>query len=343
MEDSPELKQGKGMKPNIYLMVFVVILAGLIGCASFYITAYFQTGPELEKEMRLNVDSYSFINPLIGYTDNGRGPLLADDISLLKEKINSITNQQRDAGIINHGSVYYRDLNNGPWFLAGDIDANYKPASLFKVPLMIAYFKVAETDPSILEKIVTYDREFDNPVIQNVDSSNKEIELGKSYSILELIENMIIYSDNLAAYLLIEHIDDQVVLDVFRDLGVPSPADITYNEKTGPRIYASFSRTLYNATYINREYSEKALEILSRTSFKHGMRSVLHEDVKASIKFGIGVTDNGEKQLHECGIIYWQKERPILLCIMTTGNTFEVMSKYLKDVTSVVQEATLGQ
>jgi len=336
-ESNPQLKG------NLYFSLTVVLLAILAGYSGFHVADYFEkpTGPE--KELRLNNRDYSFINPLIGYTENDSGPLLADDIDNLKNKINNITNNQKSVGNIKNGSVYYRDLNNGPWFMAGDMDAGYKPSSLFKVPIMIAYFKVAENDPYILEKVLTYEKEFEKVVTFMVDSSDKTIELGKSYTVLELIENMIVYSDNLSAYLLIQNIDSDVVVQVFKDLGVPSPTDITYKEAITPRTYASFLRILYNATYLNRDYSEKALEILSRTSFKYGIKSVLNNDVQSSVKYGIGVNVDGSKQLHECGIVYWRIDRPILLCIMTMGYEYNVMSNYLKEVTRVVQDATLVQ
>jgi beta-lactamase class A len=46
-------------------------------------------------------------------------------------------------------SIYYRDFKNGPWILING-EETFTPASLLKVPIMIALYKLAETNPAIL-------------------------------------------------------------------------------------------------------------------------------------------------------------------------------------------------
>ena len=48
-------------------------------------------------------------------------------------------------------SVYFRDLNNGSWFGIGEKE-KFSPKSLLKLPLMMAYFKWAESNPFVLRK-----------------------------------------------------------------------------------------------------------------------------------------------------------------------------------------------
>ena len=286
---------------------------------------------------RLDSDQYRFTNPLLDNSDADAYTLLNRNIRDLKERIETITKIAIDNGSIRNGSVYYRDLNNGPWLLTGE-QHEYKPASLFKVPLMIAFFKEAERNPQLLEQTITYDTPFENVPQHNVDSSSETITFGQSYTVLNLIERMIIYSDNYAAYLLLQHIDANIVTNVFHDLDVPIEGIEHSLLPFGPRTYASFLRVLYNGTYINKEYSEKALEILSRSTFNHGMRSSLPDNTRASIKYGIAVNNDGTKQLHECGIVYWQDKSPYLLCIMSTGDDYTRMSSFIQNVTSDVQQ-----
>jgi beta-lactamase class A len=234
--------------------------------------------------------------------------------------------------------VYYRDLNNGPWLYTGD-KHEYKPASLFKVPLMIAFFKEAAKRPELLQQEVFYETAVENQAQQNIDGTELTIEVGQTYTVQDLIERMIIYSDNSAAYLLLDQIDPQIVTTVFHDLDVPIAGVERSTSVFGPRTYASFLRVLYNGTYLNKEYSEKALEILSRTTFQHGMRAALEANTTASIKFGVAVNPDGSKQLHECGIVYWENTNPHLLCIMTTGDDYLSMASFIQSVTKEVQAA----
>jgi beta-lactamase class A len=319
---------------------FIISGTTLVALLTGWSVGYYYNAPDKPiSQQRLNSGSYTYINPLLDYIEDPSSPLLNREVDALRAKIEDDTNSALSRGFITAGSVYYRDLNNGPWFSAGS-DTEFKAASLFKIPLMIAIFKQAETDPSILERTITYEKPFENVVQHNVDSSNKTIELGQSYTILQLVESMIIYSDNYAAYLLLNQIDASLVTRVFSDLSLAVP-DQNVEETITPRKYATFLRVLYNATYLNREYSEKSLEILSRSTFSHGIRSVISKETLASTKYGIAVTNDGQKQLHECGIIYWTKDRPHVVCVMTTGNNYDEMANFIKNVTADIQTAVL--
>lgn len=319
----------------ISFILIAVLAVGMIGGYEFNSKKQTTSG-----DVRLNSVKYNFINPLIDREESFSQPLMSPEIADLKSTINSITENAIAKKNIFTASIYYRDLNNGPWFTIGE-NEEFRAASLFKIPLMIAFFKVAETDPSILEKKVTYDHVFENVPDYKVDSSLETVTFGKTYTVGELIDDMIINSDNIAAYLLIANIDIKIIQDVFNDFGFSFENASPERKIVRPKEYASFLRILYNATYLNREYSEKALEILSRSTFKYGMRSVINSDIKASIKYGIAVSPSGEKQLHECGIIYWQPDRPHILCIMTTGSDYINMAGYIKDATSAVQDVIL--
>lgn len=290
-----------------------------------------------QSDQRLNSYQYTYINPLLDHEISNSSPLLNREVVSLKNAIEDATEDAIEQGMVNKASVYYRDLNNGPWFSTGE-ENQFKAASLFKIPVMIAIYKQAESDPSLLEKQVPYTKEFENIVQQHIDGNDKTIQLGQTYTVQQLIESMIINSDNIASYLLLEQIDPALVTQVFNDLALESP-DSKVKSTITPQKYSTFLRVLYNATYLNKEYSEKALELLSHTTFSYGIRAVLPPETKASVKFGIAVNELNEKQLHECGIIYWDRHRPHIICIMTTGNDYLTMANFIKNTTSLVQEA----
>ena len=316
-----------------------IILAIVLGSFVIGITLGYTIQKELSipesKSQRLDPDKYIFTNPLLDTAESTTASLLGKDMRELKNNLERITEIARERNTIISGSIFYRDLNNGPWLLTGE-QYEYEPASLFKVPLMIAFFQEAEKDPALLQKVITYEKAIENLPKHNVDSSNDTIQVGQSYSIEQLIEKMIISSDNAAAYLLLQNIDPTVVTNVFNDLDVPIKGLENSFTPFGPRTYASFMRVLYNGTYLSKTSSEKALEILSRSTFKHGIRSGLPEGTRASLKFGVAANSDGTKQLHECGIIYYEKANPYVLCIMTNGRDYDDMASYIKQVTTEI-------
>jgi len=103
--------------------------------------------------------------------------------------------------------------------------------------------------------------------------------------------------------------------------------------------YSAFFRFLYNATYLNKEMSEKALEILSTTNFNTGLPAKLPKGILVSHKFGErGYVGTNLKQLHDCGIIYLAGN-PYLLCVMTKGDSFEELANVIADISEMVYKA----
>ncbi|MDP4009569.1 MAG: serine hydrolase [Candidatus Shapirobacteria bacterium] len=282
-----------------------------------------------------NKQNYQFINPLLECDNN----MASDDLNLnsLKHKIEGFLDNEIEAKHISLASIYYRDLNNGPWFGINEREL-FSPASLVKVPLMIAYLKASESDPNILNQQLTNTKTY-NPKEQNI-APDEVIEDNKSYTIDDLIRRMIVYSDNLAYDLLSENMEDQKIVQVFKDLDV----DISqaYTDPNGNILsvkdYASFFRILFNSSYLSKANSEKALHLLSQTTFKNGIVATLPKNIITSHKFGERYyTANQERQLHDCGIVY-SPNKPFLICIMTRGSDFNTLSNTIKQISSMVYQ-----
>ena len=280
-----------------------------------------------------NSFQYKFINPLLecDSTNFIENPHL----SKLKSNVNNYINNQINQKQIDFASVYYRDLNNGPWFGINEKE-KFSPSSLIKVPLMITYLKLAEADPSILQKPLLNTATYD-PSSQNFPPQITLIP-NQKYTVDELIRRMIVYSDNMAYNLLNDNVNGSVVMSVYNDLGVDissAQADPNGNiiSVTG---YSSFFRILYNSSYLNRDMSEKALKYLSQSVFTQGLVAGVPNDIVVSHKFGERqYLDTGEKQLHDCGIIY-DPDTPYLLCVMTRGNNFSNLISTIKNISNMV-------
>jgi beta-lactamase class A len=276
--------------------------------------------------------NYKFINPLLSCDT----PFTNQDVntSRLKHKVEQIVEDQINKKQISFASVYYRDMNNGPWFGIEEKEL-FSPASLIKVPLMIAYFKQAENDPNFLHTKLANNVPHDPS--QNIIPSTT-LTPNQEYTIEELIERMIKYSDNDAYYLLHKNMREENILRIYADLGIDlSPA---VNNPGGNIIsvknYASFFRVLFNASYLNPEMSEKALAILNQSEYKDGIVNGLPKNTIVAHKFGERQYEaTGDKQLHDCGIVY-SSSNPYLICIMTRGREFSKMSRTVQQISSEI-------
>ena len=161
-----------------------------------------------------------------------------------------------------------------------------------------------------------------------------------SYTIDELIRAMIVYSDNNATRLLHDNINPALLLRVYNDLGVSiSDAESTDDFMTAGQ-YTYFFRVLYNATYLNRALSEKALELLSESDFVQGIEAGVPATTIVTHKFGErSIADThgaiSARELHDCGVVYYPLH-PYLLCVMTRGSDFEKLAGVIQDISHLV-------
>jgi beta-lactamase class A len=290
-----------------------------------------------ERNVEYRSDGYQFISPLLD-CDTGQN-IYQGQTFVLKEKLAKYIQQQKSQNRITDASVYFRDLRNGPWFGINE-DTKFVPASLMKVPIMIAYYKLAETSPDMLQKKIDVGQLAPETFEQSYRPSQK-IESGKTYSIDELIYHMIAFSDNDALTLLLQNIDQGILLQSYTDLGVIIPGAKSLDDELTVKDYSSFFRILYNASYLDRNYSERALETLSKSDFQNGIVAGLPSGIQVSHKFGERFSissqnyDSSEKQLHDCGIVY-DPDHPYLVCIMSKGKNSEELSKTVKEISQMI-------
>lgn len=261
-------------------------------------------------------------------------PTVKEDKNI-KTAINAFIAQSVQDGLIDAASVAYRGFSSGDWFRINE-NILYSPGSLLKVPLMVAYLKQAETHPEVLTKKILYDGSFDENGYQ-VFKPAKTIEENKGYAVDELIKYMVSFSDNNATRLLQENMDISLRARVYEDFGV----EPYQNPFISIRNYAPFLMRLFSLTYLNREMSEKALELLVTGDFSQGIASMVPLDIKVAQKFGHNrVFDPKTKELvsddlHDCGIVYYP-QHPYLLCIMTKGKDFDKQAKVIQEISSLV-------
>ncbi len=135
---------------------------------------------------------------------------------------------------------------------------------------------------------------------------------------------MIEDSDNNAAALLFNAVDQNALNNIYGELDIPTVANVTEAnaDSVTPQEIARLFRVLYNATYISRGYSEQALQLMSKSSFTEGLAAGVPSSTVVLHKLGlVGITSGGiatEHELHDCGIVY--AKDPYILCVMSRGS-----------------------
>lgn len=297
------------------------------------------------REGTFNQGKYRFINPLLGCVIDSKKDL--QEFLPLKNKLQDFISNK----IYNHelttASIYF-DTRDGKW-LGINTNEKYFPASLMKVPTMIAFYKEAESHPELLNKKITYNGDFDLNQLEYF-TPQKVLQSHHSYTINDLIERMIIYSDNNTLPLLVSMINKKELDEVYTDLGITIPQDeeASLADFMTVKSFAHFFRVLYNASYLNREMSEKALSLLIPPDFSLGIEGGVPNTIPVAQKFGErNFNDKNDgtasvKELHDCGIIYYP-DHPYLLCIMTKGADFQKLSSIIKGISQLVYEHVDGQ
>ncbi len=326
------------------LVAFGVAVALLAGGFGYWLGYQVEQGTVASiyaqfSPIRLADNSDPLIAPLLAY--HAPEATLFGQYTALNTALQSAVTAATQSGSASRVSIYFRDLGTNAWLGINQNDTYY-PASLLKVPVMIAYYKEAEADPDLLEHTLVYQ----NIPLPDPFDATSTLSVGQSYTIGELIDHMIINSDNGATFALLNEIDPTVLSQVYTDLGVADPGDNSGTYQISTRTYALFFRILYNATYLSPAYSEKALELLSHATFKDGLVAGVPTGTAIAHKFGEHVvSEDGTTvagvELSDCGITYYP-DHPYLLCVMTSAQDLPSATGIIKNI-SALTYAAIGQ
>jgi hypothetical protein len=322
------------MKKTLFCVVCFLLGFGL---CFIYMSHTAQAGYPSTQAVRLSQADYPLVNPLL--LCNGPQTVLNQNKSL-QNKVASFVSSRISQGKASDMSVYLVDYSGGGWVGVNE-NQGYDAASLYKVPVMIAYYQQAERDPTLLNRMVEW-----NGTDQNEGEYFKspgDIQPNTPYSINTLINSMIVNSDNTALILLTKSIDQQTLLNVYTDLGLQAPLNDVAVQDISVKTYASFFRVLYNGTYLSWADSEKALDLLSQAHLPNGIASAVPTGVTVADKFGERTVQDSAgtvtgRELHDCGIIY-KPGSPYLLCVMSSGSvsdTFDMLDQNIHDLSALV-------
>ena len=298
-------------KELLFIAILVVFSLGWLAHTQ-YIRVY---GGMEAVQVREDSSRYQFINPLI-YVDNSS--IVFEELTPLKYELEDFISTQVAENKIDQASVYFRNLNSGHW-TGVDEDEKYVPASIFKVPTVMMYLKLAEDNPGIVEQKSFYKR---NPNERQNYPPTEQLMDGW-YPVNQLIWRSLVESDN-AANIALAAPKENELAQLLKTLRLPILPKTGEEDFVSPREVSIIFRSLYSSTYLLDSYSEQLLALLTQTTFNKGLTQGVSPSVKVAHKFGehtVYYTDPSKTpdyELHDCGIIYYPK-KPYLLCVMTKG------------------------
>ncbi len=206
-------------------------------------------------------------------------------------------------------TLYFEFLNSGANI---SINPGLKvwPASLAKLPLGMSVMKKIERREwsSETELVITQET-------RDVRSGTLHSRaIGSKVDVKELLEAMLMHSDNTAYLTLLKNVDMKDLDPLIYETGLEELAN--KEGKTDAKEYSRLYRTLYTSSFLKRENSSAILEWLSETDFDRYLASGLDRSVRFANKWGANENDH---VYHDSGIVY-VPYRPYILTVMIQGD-----------------------
>jgi len=222
-------------------------------------------------------------------------------------------------------SIYFEYLPTGA-SIATHKDAEFYPASLLKVPVAMAVAKKIEKGEwKWTNELVLMSPDKD----EHFGDLYKE-KTGATFAIEELVRRSLSDSDNTAHFILIRNLEIEEISDVYNHMGLKQ--FLSTEGKMSAKQYSVLLRSLYSASYVSENNSQKLLSYLSRSQFNDFLQSGIPADVSFAHK--IGIADDTITYL-DSGIAY-VKSRPYLLTVMVQSKEKTMAKGIMKNISENV-------
>lgn len=225
--------------------------------------------------------------------------------------------------------IYVEYLPSGVSIGANDRQ-EVKLASLSKVPLVMSVLRKVQKGQLKLDDVLVLKKENMDPLFGNLWKSGE----GAKFTVRELIEICLKESDNTAYNTLFEKLTPEEIMDVYSYLDI-EVLSVDTNPIVSPKSFSSIFRSLYLASYLNEEYSNYILTILTQTIFNDKIPAGMPSTVLVAHKIGVfNRPDTDEKVYTDCGIVYLPK-RPYIICVFVKDDD-EAAKKYISYLSQMV-------
>lgn len=326
------------MKSNNFV-IFMVVLGICLAVVAGYVSLKSQKKYIQEPYAKETSCSYAFLNPLRCEPDLATKK---KEYIVLRNTLTDYIDEQKSKKVLTSAAVYFRDLQNGPT-VSINSQEDFVPASLLKLPLLLTYYKKAETNPKLLERRILVTEELTSMAQKVIPE--KSAKIGETYTVESLLELLITESDNTSWKALLtdlrKNYSEEDFIETLSDLGIVDPRKRQDQLYLTVQSYAAIFRILYNSSYLDLDMSNKALELLSNTTFSQGIVAGIPQDITVAHKFG-EQKKGDEQQFHDCGIVYYPRN-PYIVCIMTRGHNPDELTPVIKHLSQTIYEEVVSR
>jgi beta-lactamase class A len=190
-------------------------------------------------------------------------------------------------------------------------------ASLLKVPVVMAYYLNLEKDGLEIKQEVT------------IQSSQIDMEFGDLWkrgvgakvTLDEAARLAITESDNTATKVLADSTPRNIYEEIYNNLDIDLPLDDA-SPKLSTKSYSSILKALYFAALINKDHSQKVIQMLIGSRFKDKLPAGVPENIEVANKVGV----RAGEIYQDCGIVYLP-ERPYILCMISQSDEKEATTR----------------
>ncbi|MDD6815009.1 MAG: class A beta-lactamase-related serine hydrolase [Firmicutes bacterium] len=200
--------------------------------------------------------------------------------------------EKRAEGLKGSVGVYFRNLRTGD--TKGLLqDREFHPASIIKLPVVMAIYKMAaEGKADLDEKLkVTYEKRVPSCGAFNAFTDEPVVD------IRTLCNLTITISDNTGANLLIDHYGIKTLNGQFREMGLKKThlerlfyddamQEKGYNNKAVPEEIGFLLEQIYKGEFVSREVSDAIWDILEQQQDRAGIPAYIEEEAPVGNKTG---------------------------------------------------------
>lgn len=305
----------------LFNIIFLVVWSSAI--------AQFYNRETQTEEVHESSEGYKFISPLLACNNDN----IYYNPWIIKKDLDTYIQKTLERKEVNDISYYVRLLKNWSTFWYNE-DLKFIPASLVKLPLAISVMRQV---PESQLNIPVYIHPTDNNNLE-WDTQKDNIKAWQSYSIYQLLTEMLVHSNNYASVWLLEYLNKEKTVQTYERFWLWIVDFTSTNSlEISVKNYASFFRVLYNSSYITRSASEELLNLLSQSSFDLWITAYLPKDLVVANKFWLRALPDWEKHVHDCWIVYLE-DNPYLLCVMTRWHNEEEQFQTIRDISKMVYD-----
>jgi beta-lactamase class A len=304
-------------KKNIYIVFIISLFFNFFLAFKLY-QKKDETTPKKETYKLINQSQEEFIDS--NAQNDGAIMHFTDLKPQIEEEINKF-NARENIGI------FLQDSQTGAW-LGINEKIGFNPASLLKVPIMLAVLKQVKLNELSLDDVLEI-----TPDDLDKNSGNLYKKgAGYKMSVWKFIEEMILTSDNTAKNVLKKQLTDAELNSVFAHIGIPNPYADASDSLVTPRDYTRLFKSLYFSTYLTPKLSEKALEITTDTKMESLLSAGIPYEVQVAHKYG-----ERPDGISDCGIIYHPKNT-YFLCVMTKEMEISKSRELITNLSRIIYE-----